>query len=78
LVNFGQRYAASRMLKSMVLNKMLVPAFVRRAEAKHPQMVVFSSDLIGQVINLYGYWEYEELETLATWLQSNGLPPVPI
>ncbi|SDD09373.1 methyltransferase, FkbM family [Variovorax sp. CF079] len=72
MLNFGRRYAASRILKSLIMNKVLVPEFSQRAAANHPQMVVFSSDLIGQGINMYGYWEFEELEVLAQWLKANG------
>ena len=72
MLNFGRRYAASRILKSFIMNQVLVPEFFRRAAANQPQMVIFSSDLIGQGINMYGYWEFEELEVLAQWLKANG------
>ena len=73
LVNFGRRYSALRMVKSVIFNKIFYPIFRARAAANHPQFVVFSSDLIGQGINLYGYWEHEELTALSHWLKANNL-----
>jgi FkbM family methyltransferase len=73
VINFGRRYAAERLVKSAVFTKLFFPLFTRRAAEKHPQFVVFSSDVIGQGINLYGYWEHEELEALALWLEDNHL-----
>ena len=73
MINFGRTYAAMRLVKSAILNKLLIPAFAERVAAKSPQMVIFSSDLIGQGINLYGYWEHEELVALTEWLNSHAL-----
>ncbi|MBT2326936.1 FkbM family methyltransferase [Variovorax paradoxus] len=58
-------------MKSAIFTKLFFPLFTQRAADKHPQFVVFSSDLIGQGINLYGYWEHEELEALAQWLKDH-------
>lgn len=73
MVNFGRMYSASRFAKSLVLNGFFAPLFKDRAAANHPQFVVFSSDLIGQGINFYGYWECEELTALSDWLEANRL-----
>lgn len=73
MVNFGRMYSASRFAKSLVLNGFFAPLFRDRAAANHPQFVVFSSDLIGQGINFYGYWEHEELTVLSSWLEANRL-----
>ncbi len=73
MVNFGRMYAASRFVKSLALNGFFAPRFKERAAANHPQFVVFSSDLIGQAINFYGYWEYEELTVLSEWLKANRI-----
>lgn len=72
MINLGRRYAALRLLKSVVFTRLFMPLFQARAADHHPQFAVFSSDLIGQGINLYGYWEYEELTALAQWLQAEG------
>lgn len=71
MINFGRRYAAERLLKSAVFTKLFFPLFTQRAAERYPQFVIFSSDLIGQGINLYGYWEHEELEALAHWLKDH-------
>jgi FkbM family methyltransferase len=71
LINFGRRYSALRFVKSAIFTKLFFPLFTKRAADNHPQFVVFSSDLIGQGINFYGYWEHEELEALAHWLKDH-------
>ena len=74
MINFGRKYAISRIVKSLVFNKLFLPIFVERArEGRHPQFAVFSSDLIGQGINLYGYWEHEELTALFQWLEAQNI-----
>ena len=72
MVNFGRMYSASRLAKSLMFNRFFVPLFSERAEMRQPQFVIFSSDLIGQGINFYGFWEHEELTALAEWLQRSG------
>jgi FkbM family methyltransferase len=67
-MNFGRQYVFERSIKSFILNNMLLPSFRRRERAAEPQLAVFSSDLIGQGVNLYGKWEHEELEVLREWL----------
>jgi len=71
MVNFGRMYSASRFIKSLALNGFFAPVFRSRAAVNHPQFVVLSRDLIGQGINFYGYWEYEELTVLSEWLKAH-------
>lgn len=73
MVNLGRGHAAERIAKSLVFNRFLVPIFERRAKRDFPQFIVFSSDLIGQGINFYGFWEHEELMALSEWLEANQL-----
>ncbi|MBT2325020.1 FkbM family methyltransferase [Variovorax paradoxus] len=71
MINLGRRYSARRLVKSVIFTKLFFPLFTQRAAEKYPQFVIFSSDLIGQGINFYGYWEYEELVALARWLEEH-------
>lgn len=71
MINFGRKYSALRLVKTIIFTKLFIPQFLKRAAARHPQFVVFSSDVIGQGINFYGYWEYEELTVLSAWLNEN-------
>lgn len=73
MVNLGRSHAVARIAKSLVFNRLLVPVFRRRAKGDFPQFIIFSSDLIGQGINFYGFWEHEELTALSEWLQDNRL-----
>ncbi len=73
MINLGRRYAAERLLKSAIFTKLFFPLFTKRAAEQYPQFVIFSSDVIGQGINLYGYWEHEELMALAQWMQDQHI-----
>jgi FkbM family methyltransferase len=68
ICNFGRSHAWQRAVGSVLLNQVLMKRIARRREQGHPQLAVYAQDLIGQAINLYGWWEHEQLEVLRTFV----------
>jgi FkbM family methyltransferase len=62
--NLGRNHAWQRVIGSLLLNQVLMKRIAQRRAQGHPQLAVYSQDLIGQAINLYGWWEHEQLEVL--------------
>lgn len=62
--NLGRMHAFKRVVGSLLLNQVLMKRIARRRAQGHPQLAVFAQDLIGQAINVYGWWEHEQLIVL--------------
>lgn len=66
--NFGRGHALRRLIQSILLNQVMMKVIARRDFSREPQLAIFSHDLIGQAINLHGWWEHEELLLLQSFL----------
>lgn len=66
--NFGRAHAFGRLAGSLLLNQVLMKRIASRTDQGHPQLAVYSQDLIGQAINVYGWWEHEQLALLRQFI----------
>ena len=71
--NLGRAHALRRLTGSLLLNQWLMKGIASRRAAGHPQLAVYAQDLVGQAINVYGWWEHEQLIVLRQFvLQTVG------
>jgi len=68
--NLGRSHALRRLLGSLLLNQVLMKRIAERRRQGHPQLAVYAQDLIGQAINVYGWWELEQLTLLREFVLS--------
>jgi FkbM family methyltransferase len=66
--NIGRGHALRRAARSLLLNQIMMKLIASRDFKSQPQLAIFSHDLIGQAINVHGWWEHDELLLLRAFL----------
>lgn len=64
LCNLGRAHAFRRLVGSLLLHEVLMKRIAKRRRQGHPQLAVYAQDMIGQAINIDGWWELEQLTVL--------------
>lgn len=62
--NLGRAHAFRRLIGSLLLHEVLMKRIAKRQRQGHPQLAVYAQDMIGQAINIHGWWELEQLAVL--------------
>lgn len=62
--NLGRAHAFRRLVGSLLLHEVLMKRIAKRRRQGHPQLAIYAHDMIGQAINIDGWWESEQLTVL--------------
>ncbi len=68
--NLGRAHAFRRLVGSLLLHEVLMKRIAKRRRQGHPQLAVYAHDMIGQAINIDGWWESEQLTVLRQFVMA--------